>query len=165
MVYLDHITCLRYAIPVRNPHNKTPKTCVTPTQDSPSVVLCIEEEVGADDGDADSDDGEDDEHKQHEAIHIVDLVGPERREDEIPAKHTDPLANKDMSNTPMHYHKKILVFQTWENQAVQHKLQNWWASISTSTIRVCSMLLLPALHSRSISRICITLLAHFSLVL
>jgi hypothetical protein len=43
----------------------------------PSVVLCVEQEVGADDGDADGDDGQDDEDEQHEAVHVVDLVGPE----------------------------------------------------------------------------------------
>ena len=49
----------------------------------PSVVLGVEQEVGADDGDTDGDDGEDDEHEQHEAIHVVDLVGPEGCEDEV----------------------------------------------------------------------------------
>lgn len=57
---------------------------VVGTRDVPSVVLRIEQEVGADDGDADGDDGEDDEDQQHEAVHVVDLVRPERREDEVP---------------------------------------------------------------------------------
>lgn len=52
--------------------------------DLPSVVLCVEEEVGADDGDADGDDGQDEEHQQHESVDVVDLVGPERGEDEVP---------------------------------------------------------------------------------
>ena len=52
----------------------------------PSIVLCIEQEVGADDGDADSDYSQNDQHQEHEAIHVVDLVRPERREDEVPAK-------------------------------------------------------------------------------
>ena len=43
----------------------------------PSVILCIEQEVGAYDGDTDGDDSKDDEDKEHEAIHIVDLVCPE----------------------------------------------------------------------------------------
>ena len=50
----------------------------------PPVVLRVEQEVGAYNGDADGDHGQDEEHQQHEAVHIVDLVGPERREDEIP---------------------------------------------------------------------------------
>jgi len=50
----------------------------------PSVVLGVEQEVGADDGDTDGDDGQDEEHQQHEAVHVVDLVRPERREDKIP---------------------------------------------------------------------------------
>jgi hypothetical protein len=40
----------------------------------PLVILGIEEKIGADNGDANSDDGEDDEDKEHEAIHIVDLI-------------------------------------------------------------------------------------------
>ena len=50
----------------------------------PSVILCVEQEVGADDGDADSDDGQDHKDQEHEAVHVVDLVSPERGEDEIP---------------------------------------------------------------------------------
>ena len=53
---------------------------------SPSVILCIEEEVSTDDGDANSDDNQDGEDEQHEAIHIVDLVGPERGENEVPCR-------------------------------------------------------------------------------
>ena len=52
--------------------------------DVPSVVLRVEQEVGADDGDADGDDGQDDKDQQHEAVHVVDLVRPERCEDEVP---------------------------------------------------------------------------------
>lgn len=52
----------------------------------PSVVLGVEQEVGADDGDADGDDAEDEEDQQHEAVHVVDLVRPERRENKVPAK-------------------------------------------------------------------------------
>ena len=50
---------------------------------APSVILGVEEEVGADDGDADGDDGEDEEYEQHEAVDVVDLVGPEGGEDEV----------------------------------------------------------------------------------
>ena len=53
----------------------------------PSVILCVEQEVGADDGDADSDDGQDHEDQEHEAVHVVDLVSPERGEDEVPVDH------------------------------------------------------------------------------
>ena len=51
---------------------------------SPSVVLGVEQEVGAHDGDADSDDAQDHQHQHHEAVDVVDLVGPERCEDKIP---------------------------------------------------------------------------------
>ena len=57
--------------------------------DAPAVVLGVEQEVGADDRDADGDDREDDEDEQHEAEHVVDLVRPERREDEVPGAATD----------------------------------------------------------------------------
>ena len=49
----------------------------------PSVVLRIEQEVRTDDGDTHSDHHHDQEDQQHEAKHVVDLVLPERREDEI----------------------------------------------------------------------------------
>ena len=54
----------------------------------PSVVLSVEQEVCADDGDANSDNGQDDEDQEHEAVHVVDLVSPERGEDEVPGEHT-----------------------------------------------------------------------------
>jgi hypothetical protein len=50
----------------------------------PPVVLCIEQEVGAHDGHAHRYDHQNHKHEQHEAVNIVDLVGPERRKDEIP---------------------------------------------------------------------------------
>lgn len=39
------------------------------------VVLSIEQEVGTDDGHADSHNSQDDEHQQHEAVYIVHLQG------------------------------------------------------------------------------------------
>lgn len=45
--------------------------------DLPPIVLRIKKEVGTDDGDADGDDSKDNEDEQHEAIDVVDLVGPE----------------------------------------------------------------------------------------
>jgi len=51
---------------------------------SPSVVLGVEQEVGAHDGDAHGHDAQDHQHQHHEAVHVVDLVGPKRREDKIP---------------------------------------------------------------------------------
>ena len=39
----------------------------------PVVVLGVEQEVGAHNGDAGGDDAEDEEHEQHEAVHIVHL--------------------------------------------------------------------------------------------
>ena len=52
----------------------------------PAVVLGVEQEVGADDGDADGHHRQDHQHQQHEAVHVVDLVGPERCEDEVPGR-------------------------------------------------------------------------------
>ena len=59
-----------------------------PLSTSPSVVLCIEQEVGADDGDTDSDHNHDDKYQQHETKHIVDFVLPEGSEDEVTAWNT-----------------------------------------------------------------------------
>lgn len=53
---------------------------------SPSVILGVEQEVRAHDGDAHRHDAQDDQDQHHEAVHVVDLVGPERREDEVPAE-------------------------------------------------------------------------------
>ena len=50
----------------------------------PSVVLCVEQEVCAHNGDADCDDGKDHKDEEHEAVDVVDLVRPERGEDEVP---------------------------------------------------------------------------------
>ena len=52
----------------------------------PSVVLSIEQEVGADNGDTHSDHHHDQEHQQHETKHIVDLVLPKGGEDEVAAE-------------------------------------------------------------------------------
>ena len=52
----------------------------------PSVVFGVEQEVSADNGHADGDDDEDQKDQQHEAEDVVDLVGPEGREDEVPAE-------------------------------------------------------------------------------
>lgn len=51
---------------------------------SPSVVLGVEQEVRAHNSDAHGHDAEDDQDQHHEAVHVVDFVGPERREDEVP---------------------------------------------------------------------------------
>ena len=68
--------------------------------------LWIEKQVAADDGDADCDDGEDHEHQQHESVHEIDLVRPERREHKVhfnedraewkqsPGKYDDPGLHK-----------------------------------------------------------------------
>jgi hypothetical protein len=50
----------------------------------PPVVLGIEQEIRADNRHADGDCDENEEHQQHEAVDIVNLVRPERCEDEIP---------------------------------------------------------------------------------
>lgn len=51
---------------------------------SPSVVLSVEQEVRTHDGDTHSHDTQDDQDQHHEAVHIVDFVGPKRCEDEVP---------------------------------------------------------------------------------
>lgn len=51
---------------------------------SPSVVLSVEQEVRAHDGDAHGHDAQDDQDQHHEAVHVVDFVGPKGREDEVP---------------------------------------------------------------------------------
>lgn len=53
---------------------------------SPSVVLGVEQEVRAHDGDAHGHDAQDDQDQHHEAVHVVDFVGPERCEDEVPVR-------------------------------------------------------------------------------
>lgn len=53
---------------------------------SPSVVFSIEEEVGTDDGHAHSHNAQDHQHKHHESVHIINLIGPERCENKIPMK-------------------------------------------------------------------------------
>ena len=55
-----------------------------PTLPLPSVVLGIEQEVSADDGNADRDDGKDQKHQKHEPVDIVDFVCPEGSKDEVP---------------------------------------------------------------------------------
>lgn len=60
---------------------------------SPSVVLWVEEEVGGDDGDTYCDHHHDEKHKQHEPKHVVDLVLPEWREDEVSAHITEDEGN------------------------------------------------------------------------
>jgi hypothetical protein len=48
------------------------------------IVLGVEDEVRGDDGGAHAHDHQDQEHEHHEAIHVVKLVVPEARENEIP---------------------------------------------------------------------------------
>lgn len=49
----------------------------------PSVILCIKEEVGADNSDAYCHDNKNAVHQQHESVDVVELVVPERSEDEV----------------------------------------------------------------------------------
>jgi hypothetical protein len=58
------------------------------SENLPSIVFGVQQEVRADDSDAHGDYHENDEHQQHKAIYIVDFVRPKRREDEIPARST-----------------------------------------------------------------------------
>lgn len=53
-------------------------------KNSPSVVLGIEKKVCTHNGDTHSHNAQDNQDQHHEAIHIVDFVGPERCEDEVP---------------------------------------------------------------------------------
>jgi len=57
---------------------------------SPPIVLGIQQEVGAYNGNTDSDNGEYDEDEKHKSIDVVDLVRPERREYKVPATTTEP---------------------------------------------------------------------------
>ncbi|KAJ8525752.1 hypothetical protein ON010_g15363 [Phytophthora cinnamomi] len=58
-------------------------TCGSERRPMPPVVLSIQQEVCAHDGYTQRHDRQNDEHQQHEAIHVVELVVPERREDEV----------------------------------------------------------------------------------
>lgn len=51
----------------------------------PSVVFSVEKEICADNRDTNGDDDENQEDQKHETIDIVDFVGPEGCEDEVPA--------------------------------------------------------------------------------
>lgn len=42
----------------------------------PSVILGIQKEVGAHDGDTNSNDNQNKENQEHEAINVIDLVRP-----------------------------------------------------------------------------------------
>jgi len=55
----------------------------------PPIVLGIQQEVGAHNGNTDGDNCKYDEDEQHKSIHVVDLVRPERREYEVPATATE----------------------------------------------------------------------------
>lgn len=54
------------------------------SENLPSVVLRIQEEVRADNSDADCYDDENNEYQQHKPVDIIDFVSPERRENEVP---------------------------------------------------------------------------------
>ena len=49
----------------------------------PPVVLRVQQKVGGHDGDARGHDGQDDQDEEHKAVDVVDLVSPERRENEV----------------------------------------------------------------------------------
>lgn len=63
----------------------------------PSVVLSIEQEVSTYYGNTHSNDDHDYEYKHHESIDIVDLIGPERCEDEVPTN--------EINNCSIHVHE------------------------------------------------------------
>ena len=49
----------------------------------PSVIFSIEKEVRANDSHANCHNGKDQEYQQHETIHVVNLVSPERGKNKI----------------------------------------------------------------------------------
>lgn len=53
------------------------------TRPLPSIILGVQQEVSADDGDARRHHKENADHQQHEAEYVIDFVGPERGEDEV----------------------------------------------------------------------------------
>ncbi len=52
----------------------------------PSVVLGVQQEIGGHNGDADGHHDQNREHEQHETVHVVDLVGPERSKHKVSKK-------------------------------------------------------------------------------
>ena len=88
VAYLKEITVVSYST-----HWSIPKKKLqVENKYEPAVVFCIEKEVGANNGDADGDDGQNHVDQQHEAVHIVNLVGPEGGKDEVPStkEHATP---------------------------------------------------------------------------
>lgn len=57
-----------------------------PQLHSPSVVLSIEQEVCANDGNANRHDAEDNQNQHHKTVHIVNFVGPKGGEDKVPER-------------------------------------------------------------------------------
>lgn len=60
------------------------RSCGKERSPLPAVVFCIEEEVRANNGDTDCDYQQDQEDEEHEPIHVVDFVSPERGKNEVP---------------------------------------------------------------------------------
>lgn len=63
-----------------------PGSTAAPSSCSPSVVLSVQQEVCAHNSDAHGHNAQDDQDQHHETVHIVDFVGPEGREDEVPVE-------------------------------------------------------------------------------
>lgn len=82
----------------------------THTHSVPSVVLGIEQEVCTHDGNTDGHDDQDDEDEEHKAVHIVDLVRPERREDKIPVKASQNRITTLLPDTALHIHTQTHVY-------------------------------------------------------
>lgn len=61
-----------------------------PQLHSPSVVLSIEQKVCANDGDANRHNAEDDQNQHHKTVYIVNFVGPEGCENEVPETMKQP---------------------------------------------------------------------------
>lgn len=61
----------------------------------PSVILCIEQEVCADDCHTNCDCDENKEYEKHKSVDVVNLVGPERCEDEVPESKRNKFINEE----------------------------------------------------------------------
>ena len=71
----------------------------------PSVILSVEQEVGTNDGNTNGDHDENQNNKEHEAVHVVDLVCPERCENKIPIG-TERYKLSDQTSSHYNFFKK-----------------------------------------------------------
>lgn len=88
---------------------------------SPSVVLSIEQEVCANNGDTNRHDAEDDQNQHHKTVHIVNFVGPKGGEDKVPE--TQKPTWSHLQPTPPNYTR---VKVRWHWMQVGTCLQEIW---------------------------------------